>query len=231
MAKKKGLAANKRRRKARNPSTSLTPNPPVGQDITHVLLPGFGAYAVTRFLSRVVYSMVQKRSPKFGKHAGALAAMAGFGSAWFFAHKIKKIQPYHDGIIIGSGIAALQTLVRTYTPKYGWIVSDYKPGDVDEPKQIAAADKAAQIAKLSTQLEGNDSKAGWDEYSHLEAQLDAMEGSPAARAPSVSSLVGKPMAGDDDEDADYDPDLMSVLDDDENMDDLYGGSFAEGGLN
>lgn len=230
MAKKKGLAANKRRRQARNPSKSLTVNPPVGRDITHVLLPGFGAYAVTRFLSRVVYSMVQKRSPKLGKHAGALAALAGFGGAWFFAHKIKKIEDYHDGIIIGSGIAALQTIVRTYTPKYGWIVSDYKPGDVDAPPkaaQIAAANKAAELENMKSQLEGSE---GWDEYSHLEAQLDAMAGTKTTRAPSVASLVGKPMAGDDDS-ADYDPDLMSVLDDDEDMDDLYGGTFAEGGLN
>lgn len=236
---KKGLAANRRRRRARkNPSTALA-NPPVGQDLTHLVLPGFAAYAATRFFSRIIYSLVQKRWPRFGKHAGALAAATSFGGMWFFAHKVKRVAPYHDGILIGSGVAALQTIARTYLPgKYAYIVSDYTPD------QIANGTGARQVQAptTATAAEVPESQEWDDEYSHLEAELDSME-APAPRrrrsavaAATAATPVPAPnasiadfltqTAGDD-----LDADLVDELDDDEDLDDMYAGSFAENTLN
>jgi hypothetical protein len=196
MAKKKGLAANKKRRRARK-STSLVANPPVAKDFTQLILPTFGAYAGTRLLARMVYSIIQRKWPKLGKHAGAAAAVAAFGGSWFMAHRIKRLQPYHDAIVVGSGIAALQTVVRTYLPKYGWIVSDYKPED------LGPAEKPAP-KQLETQEEQAAAAAGefaGDEFSYLEAELEAIEAADARRRSAMPAPAPAPSfeAASDDE--------------------------------
>lgn len=195
MAKKakKGLALVAQRRQTRR--RSVTANPPVGTDLLHSVLPGFGAYAATRLLSRIVYSLVQRKWPKLGKHAAALAATGAFGTAWLGAHRIQRLAPYHDVIVIGSGVAALQTIVRTYLPRYGWIVADPKPADV----QPAALPAAAATAAAQAELQG-------DEYSYLEAELEQRTGTPM---PQIS-----------------DEDIAAVLGDDEEVEDLYTGTFA-----
>lgn len=214
----KGLAANRRKRRARkNPSTATRANPPVGTDLTHVVLPGFAAYAASRFFSRIVYSIVQRRWPRFGKHAGVLASLGAFGGSWFAAHRFKRLAPYHDGILVGTGIAALSTVARTYLPgKYAYIVSDYHPGQVATQRQLAPAQVQAQ-AELPVAPAG-------DEFSYLEAEIDAMGPPPdiVPSAPSAADLMA-------DVSDDMDPDLMDLMDDDGDMD--FGGSFAENSLN
>ncbi|MBT8453912.1 MAG: hypothetical protein KJO40_18265 [Deltaproteobacteria bacterium] len=206
--KKKGLAANRQRRRTRKIA-----NPPIAQDLTHFILPGFAAYGATRLLSRIVYSVIQKRWPKLGKHAGALAAVGAFGGSWFLAHRIKRLEGYHDAIVVGSGIAALQTVVRTYVPKYGWVVSDYKPEDLGPtapPKQLESRED--EVAAAAGEFAG-------DEFSYLEAELEAIEAADARKhampAPQVSyeaaassndEITEEEMAallGDDDGGGDY----------------------------
>jgi hypothetical protein len=55
-------------------------------------------------------------------------------AAWLLAHRIPKIAKFHTPIIIGSSIAAVQSLVQTYLPQYGWLVGDITP----EAHQVAA---------------------------------------------------------------------------------------------
>jgi hypothetical protein len=163
----------------------------------------------------MIYSMVQRRWPKFGKHAAALGAVGAFGGSWFLAHRIKKLAPYHDAIVVGSGIAALQTIVRTYVPKYGWIVSDYKPEDLSQAKQPAQlATRAAEVEAAAGEFEG-------DEYSYLEAELEAVE----ATAPPSQTAAAYATADADDNEI-TEEDLAAVLGDDEDSGDLYQGSFA-----
>src|SRR5678816_1569764 len=64
-------------------------NPAFLKDMAAVLVPAFLAYAGTRVLQRVVFSIIQKRYPKFGKHAHAISGVAAFGGAYFLAHRIK----------------------------------------------------------------------------------------------------------------------------------------------
>jgi len=211
MAKKKGLAriAKKRRaRKSSRPRRSATQNPPVLKDLGYQILPAFGAYAGTRLFSRIIYSLIQRKWPKLGKHAGALAAVSAFGGAWMLAHRVKQLKPYHDVIVVGSGVAALQTVVRTYLPKYGWVVADYKPADIGQLP--ATSQQAEATAMAAAEFE--------DEFSYLEDELDEADKHvpPAAAVPPQSVTPS---------DADA-SDWSGLLDDDEDMSDLYQGSFA-----
>jgi hypothetical protein len=135
MAKKKGLAKYQANRKKRAVARK---NPPLGTDLMKNVAPAFGAYVATRLVSRIVYQIVQRKWPKAGKHACAGSAVATFGAAFFAAHKVKRLEAHHDAIIVGSGIAAGQAVLRTYLPKYGWIVGDPKPEDVGQKSSSSA---------------------------------------------------------------------------------------------
>lgn len=230
--KKGGLAANRRRRrvtrvtKVTRETREVRANPPLMADFTHVLLPGFGAYAGTRFLQRVVFSLASKRWPKLGKHLHALAGVAAFGATWLFAHKVRSIAKYHDGIVMGSGIAAFQGVAQTYLPKYGWLTADVQPNGAGGP----------QVQQQPQQLTAP-TGAGGDEYSYLEDQLDAIDGRRArpARTTRAPRRTAAPMASamqmaaaisGDDPSEQIDADLLDELDDGESLDDLYAGSLA-----
>jgi len=176
MAKKKGLAAVAKRRRARKARS----NPGLAKDFTHFILPAFGSYAATRLLSRIVYSIVAKKWPRLSPHAGALAALTSFGGLWFAGHKIKRLAPFHDALVVGSGVAALATVVRTYVPKYGWIVADPKPEDY-----------ALAPAAIPAALPGAQEPAGAvDEFDMFEAELGERMYMPPPK--SVSKPVTVP---------------------------------------
>lgn len=113
----------------RPPGVPWTKNPPMLEDFTDMILPGFGGYGATRLLGRITHVQVAKRWPRFGKHAAALSAVAAFGASWFAAHRVKWLAKYHTPIVVGAGIAALKTLVQTYLPWLGWMTADVQEGD------------------------------------------------------------------------------------------------------
>jgi hypothetical protein len=150
MARKKSSHHAKRKVRVRKNAAEAAPakraiaNPPMGTDIVQFILPGFAAYAGTRFLNRIVFTQMNKRWPKYSKHAAALSSVASFLAVWLLGHKIKRIEKYHTPIVVGAAIASMQTLVQTYLPKYGWIVSDvsaaqYKNGSKQLPAPATAA--------------------------------------------------------------------------------------------
>ncbi len=167
MTKKKGLAGyRKRRRRRNNPGTTAIARskPGIVADVKDVIVPGFAAYAGTRFLSRIVFMLISRRWPKAGKHAAAASSVLAFAGAWLLAHKIKRLAKYHDGIVVGSGIAALSTVARTYLPKYGWIIADY-----------GANDYAAPAAPSTPPGEIPEPEPSGDEFDYMEAELAAFE--------------------------------------------------------
>lgn len=234
----KGLAANrKRRKKAKRVTTTVTSrtvrtvranpaNPPILADFTNVLLPGFAAYAATRTLARMVFAVVQKRWPRLGKHAHAAAGLLSFGGVWLLGHRIEKLAKYHDGIVMGSGVAALHGVAQAYLPeKYRWLLADPKPSDVAKPTSMAPA-PAARAPML-------EEPTGGDEFSYLEAQLTELErtgkrkgtiAAPRPTATPVQSALDVAAAAAQDGSA-LDLDLSEELGG-EDLDDLYGGSFA-----
>lgn len=101
---------------------SYRSNPPLLRDIAEQALPGFGGFAATRIMTRVATSVAGKRWPRLAKHLGVLAGVGTFFAGWFLAHRIKKLALFHTPIVVGSGIAVLQTAIQTYIPQYGWLV-------------------------------------------------------------------------------------------------------------
>ena len=154
----KRVATRKRATKKKNPparkapakkTNALVENPPILEDITDIILPGIGSYAASRIVGRVAYTVAKKKSPTFGKHAGAVAPAAFLLALWFLVHKVKRLEKYHGPALIGASIGAIQALLQTYLPSYGWILNDYHLDDVlpqaSKDQQLAAPQSAGQI--------------------------------------------------------------------------------------
>jgi len=116
-------------RKSRRSGSDPAPrrNPPLMSDLVEWVGPGFASFALTRFLTRVAATQLEKRKPSWGKHAGAAASIAAFLSAWYLGHRLKWIAKYHTPVTVGAAIAGLQSLIQLYLPKLGWMVADATP--------------------------------------------------------------------------------------------------------
>jgi hypothetical protein len=140
------------RRHRKNPGEPKS-NPPVMTDIVEYIVPTFAAFALDRFVTRIAAVQIAKRWPKYARHAGAIASIGTFGAAWFGAHRVKYLEKYHNQIVIGTGIAAAQSLIQIYLPQLGWMVSDCSP-DLPAAKATAAANAmAASTAPLLASMQ------------------------------------------------------------------------------
>ena len=130
-----------KRKYRRNPPEGGSPrrNPPLASDLMEWIGPGFAAFAASRLLTRIAATELAKRKPSLGKHAGAAAAVATFLAAWFLANRWKAIAKYQMPLIVGSGLAALQSVVQLYLPKLGVLVADATP-------QIALRQQQARLS-------------------------------------------------------------------------------------
>ena len=128
MARKRRLS----KRYRRNPETSSRSNPPLFTDLAEFIGPGFASFAATRLLTRIAATQIAKKKPTWGKHAGALASLASFFALWWGANRVKWLERYHTPLVVGSGIAALQSVLQLYIPRLGWMVSDATPQIADE---------------------------------------------------------------------------------------------------
>jgi hypothetical protein len=93
------------------------------------VLPAFGAYAASRFLERMAFVQISKRWPNLGKHAPVVAGLVATVAAHYAGKKIDKLKKYEQAMLIGATIALLQTVIQTYLPSFGWIVSDFSAKD------------------------------------------------------------------------------------------------------
>ncbi len=100
-------------------------------------------------MTRVAATQIAKRAPSWGKHAGAAGAVGTFLAAWFFANRIKMLEKYHTPIVVGSAIAALQSLIQLYIPSLGWMICDATP---ELAASSAAADQAVVAAQATAHL-------------------------------------------------------------------------------
>jgi hypothetical protein len=118
----------KRRAKAATKRLSAVSNfVPNGlkEEALNNILPAFGSYAASRFLERMAFVQVMKRWPKLGKHAPVVAGLIAAVAAHYLGKKVKALKKYENPIMIGAAIALIQTLIQTYLPTFGWIVSDF----------------------------------------------------------------------------------------------------------
>lgn len=94
---------------------------------------GFAGYTATRLLMRMAYSQAVKRWPNFAQHLGVLTSAVGATGIYFGTKHWEKIDDYHESATIGAGIAVLQSILQTYVPKLGWIVSDMDASQYVKP--------------------------------------------------------------------------------------------------
>lgn len=121
-----------RKKKRRNPdegggggsSRGFFSGAPLIGEIGEFVVPGFAGFAATRFVTRVAATQIEQRKPTWGKHAGAAASIGSFLAAWLLAHKWGWLRKYQMPIVVGSALAALQSLVQLYIPSMGWLISD-----------------------------------------------------------------------------------------------------------
>lgn len=151
MAKKKrGLAAYKKRPRKNPPRHNelvrAKDNPPPMQDLVEFIVPGFAGYAGTRLASRLIHGIVIKKYPKLAKHASVLSTFGAAGAAWLAVHRIERIKEYHTPVVVGASIAAVQTAVQAYLPKYGWMVSDHNLNAKTEAQASLPASTSAAKA-------------------------------------------------------------------------------------
>jgi hypothetical protein len=143
MAKSKGArltkkVAGRKKRKSRpikNPETGLVAASSgflsqTWSEIANAAVPGLVAYGCTRAVGRMAYKIGKRRSPAFAKHAGPLASVLFAGGASYAARKFDYLAKWDLSITVGAWIAAIQSVVQTYIPQYGWILNDWHMDDV-----------------------------------------------------------------------------------------------------
>lgn len=133
-------------------------NPPLLTDLAEFIGPGFAGFAATRLITRIAAVQLAKRKPSWGKHAGALASLAAFAAAWWGAGRIKFTAKYHMPIVVGSAIAALQSIIQLYIPKLGWMITDAST-EIESLQMNGAQTAARQLPADLEYVEDDDPNA------------------------------------------------------------------------
>lgn len=211
-AKAPAKKVRRRRRTAyrSNPSS----NPPMFMDLVEFIGPGFASFAATRMATRITALQIAKRWPRFAPHAGVAASGASFLAAWLLAHRVKFLERFHTPIVVGAGIALLQTAVQTWIPRLGWMVSDATP-------EIAVASQQA-LPTGDDDLVDVTNDEDWGTYRDAHDAGRFSQGYERQNQPAAGA---KPRAQQPRETtADDDEDLVgSMLEDDDEIVNVMGG--------
>ena len=195
MAKSRLVKRYKRNKKRRaNPAPSSPPrrsNPPLLQDTLELVGPGFVAFAATRFVTRVASTQIAKRWPSMAKHAGAVASIGSFLAAWYLGNRVKLIDKYHSAVLAGAGIATGQTLIQTYLPKLGWVVSDATPDLLSDGSATTGAVQASTStgSGVDNSFEILDENTGSWRYNNDASDNGRYSQAPKNRPPTPPSQV------------------------------------------
>lgn len=138
----RGAQAKARARTRRsNPSAIAIDDGSSLKEVGEFVLSGLAGYAGTRLVARVVYQQLMRKWPKGSRHFSVLSTGAAFLGAWYLSGKWDRTAKHRLPITVGAGIAAAQSAIQTYVPKFGWIVSDYQPtvGSASQPKALPAS--------------------------------------------------------------------------------------------
>lgn len=165
---------------------------------------GLGAYGSTRLVQRLATKLAAKKKPTWTKHVHAATGAAVFAAAVLGSRRVRALDPYHEAIVIGSGVAAVQGVVGAYIPRFAWLMS-------------GAAPQALPAGPAEVGLDDDD-----DTDDYLEQQVRAVERrSPRVRGMPVQALKDSTAADQGLEEA-----LVATLGED-GIEDLYGGVFSD----
>jgi hypothetical protein len=99
-------------------------------ELANVAVPGVIAYGLGRTAGRIGYKLGKRKSLAVAKHTGPLASVAFAVGSSVAVSKIQYLSKWDMPIVTGAWIAALQSVVQTYMPMYGWILNDWHMDDV-----------------------------------------------------------------------------------------------------
>ena len=206
------LVRRYKRRKHKGESSSPRSNPPMFQDLVEFIGPGFAGFAVSRFGTRIATTQIGQRWPSWGKHAGGVAAVGSFLAAWLLAHKVKLLEKFHTPIVVGAGIAALQSLIQLYIPRLGWMVSDASPELAAGAAGATAASLAAGTTSAPQQLPPGYQTTSDDPSLYVYTdQYDAGRMSqPQPTGTAAGQQASQQTASDDMADLEYEDDLQTM---------------------
>lgn len=185
-----------------------------GGEILWTVGPAIAAFAATRLLTRIAAVQISKRFPRAAPHAGALASIGTFAAAVIAGHKLPYVRDYQEPVIIGSGVAAAQSLIQIYIPKLGWVVSDASPDIAATQKRKAVAAQQQQVQRqIPKQTADPDYEdlddAGWTSYNdaHDHGRYAAPVPDDRTKEPDTSA----------DDTSEADQDIFDMLDNDSDL--------------
>lgn len=107
-AKKKAPKAERTPRS--NPSTTAL------MELGTTIGAGAGAYAANRLGTALIVKVLGSRLGAIGKHLSPMASLGLAALIWFVAERWAALRRYGTSIIVGSGIAVVQTILNRYLP-------------------------------------------------------------------------------------------------------------------
>lgn len=152
---------------------------------------GFAGFMISRAFARVAADQVGKRKPSWGRHIGAVAAVASFAASWFLVQRVKVLEKYHMPIALGSALAALQSVLQIYVPKIGWVLGDPTPDALPAAPESAVSQLAAQ----GMQVVDEDP----NEFVYNDS-FDAGRYTPAPAQTKIGPVTAKARSAQDDDD-------------------------------
>jgi hypothetical protein len=181
------------------------------------VVPGFAGFAVTRLGTRIAATQIAKYNPSWAKHAGAAASIGTFLAAWLLAHRVKFLAKYQAPLMVGSAIAAIQSLIQLYVPMLGWAVSDATP-------ELAAGTQSVTLppgAENLVPVNDDDPDAYTYNDSYDPGSYAAAQQGPTQQTNSATGVQQPAQAG-----SQSDEDLLADLD----LDEMQGASLGHGGI-
>jgi hypothetical protein len=170
-ARKKNPTPPPPRRPAPRRNAALVGNPPFWQDVWNELLPATIGYSATRIAGRIGFKLAKRRSLTWARHVGPWTSVATAGIGWWAIHRNPEWEKrYHSGVI-GAMIAALQGLLQSYLPQWGWILNDYHLDDQMQLGPGAAPGTAPAGANGQRQV-GPNAQGQYLEAAHPQAVED-----------------------------------------------------------
>lgn len=145
----------KRARKSSGSSesrSSAKSNPPPATELAEWILPGFAGFGAARLATYIATSQIEQRKPTWGRWGGGAAAIGTFFAAWLLAHRVKFLEKYQTPIVVGTGIAAIQSLLQLFIPRIGWMVSDAQ--QYMTPGQTQTSSSTSQVASGTSGFAG-----------------------------------------------------------------------------
>lgn len=229
LAKLSALSAAKKRRKNSTSSSSaldFVSSSELGSDLLHSVGPGIGSYAATRLTGRLARNTIGAKFPAYARHIGAGGSLLAFVAAIYAAKKVKALKRYETPILIGGGLALIQTIIQLYLPGLSWLFD----GPVQAPVALPApkAQSMGAVAQFRRrQPRERFVSPGEIESERMEAHYSGRDQAVNFTPVNASTLQTAATAEQLDDDEDDGPEPDDLVGEESDISDLYDGVFSK----